>query len=117
MLASVIHAQCLFACSLQTPAQVSAVQNVHGEEHSCCPHQSGQKNQNPDKPCRADSPAINVANNEVSDTASVVLPVTMLDQSGATLLPALNFQTRLAPAASPDSSTLSLLSSISILRI
>jgi hypothetical protein len=117
MLASVVHAQCLLACSTQLPAQASAVLSDDSGEHSCCPHQSDRKSQNSEKPCRPDSSAINLPTDEISAAASVVLPVALLDQSGGALLPVLAFQTRHTPDASPDSSTLSLLSSISILRI
>jgi hypothetical protein len=117
MLASIFHAQCLLACSLQMPAHAAAALNVPSGEHSCCPHQSDQKSQNSEKPCRTDSPAISPAANEVSVATNIVLPVAVLDQPGGALLPALNFHSRQAPTASPASSSLSLLSSISILRI
>jgi hypothetical protein len=117
MLASILHAQCLFACSLQMPAHATAALNVPSGEHSCCPHQSDQKSQNSEKPCRTDSPAISPATNEVSVATNIVLPVVLLSQPGGELLPALNFHSRLTAAVYPDSSSLSLLSSISILRI
>jgi hypothetical protein len=117
MLASILHAQCLFACSLQIPAHATAALNVPSGEHSCCPHQSDQKSQNSEKPCRTDSPAISPVANEVSVATNIILPLAARDQPGGALLPALNFRSRLTPAASPVSSSLSLLSSISILRI
>jgi hypothetical protein len=117
MLASILHAQCLLACSLQMPAHATAALNVPSGEHSCCPHQDDQQSQNSEKPCGTDSPAISPAANEVSIATNIVLPVAVLDQPGGALLPALNFPSRLTPAASPASSSLSLLSSISILRI
>jgi hypothetical protein len=117
MLASILHAQCLLACSLQMPVHATAALNVSSGEHSCCPHQSDQKSQNSEKPCRPDSSAINLPANEVSMATNIVLPVAVLDQPGGALVPALNFHSRLTPNASPASSSLSLLSSISILRI
>jgi hypothetical protein len=117
MLASILHAQCLLACSLQMPTHATAALNVPSGEHSCCPHQSDQKNQGSEKPCRPDSSTINLPANEVSVATNIVLPLAVLDQPGGALLPALNFRSRLTPAASPASSSLGLLSSISILRI
>jgi hypothetical protein len=117
MLASILHAQCLFACSLEMPAHATAALNVPSGEHSCCPHQNDQKSQNSEKPCRTDSPAISPVANEVSVATNIVMPVVLLSQPGGGLLPALNFHSRLTPTASSASASLSLLSSISILRI
>jgi hypothetical protein len=116
MLASILHAQCLLSCSIQTPVHANTVLNVQSGEHSCCPHQSDQQNQSSEKPCRTDTPAINLAANEVT-TANVVLPVTMSDQPDSIVAPTLHLQASLLPAASQESSTSNLLSSISILRI
>ncbi|HEY1949401.1 MAG TPA: hypothetical protein VGG97_20505 [Bryobacteraceae bacterium] len=118
MLASILHGQCLLACSLQMPAHATAALNVPSGEHSCCPHQSDQKSQNSEKPCRTDSAAISPSANEVSVATNIVLlPVVLLDQPRGALLPSLNLHSHPTPAGAPDSSSLSLLSSISILRI
>ncbi len=117
MLASILHAQCLLACSLQTPAPVSAVLNLHSGEHSCCPHQSDSKSRSSEKPCRTDSSEINTAVNEASVATNIVLPVVLLAQPGGDLLPAPSCQPRARVKHSPDSSTRSLLSSVFILRI
>jgi hypothetical protein len=116
MLASLLHGQCLFSCSLQSPAHATVAAHVKSSGHSCCPEPDGQKGKNSEKPCQPDSPAISPAGSDAQLTSNLVLPIVLLEQPGGLPLPP-DFSIRITTDFPPDSSSLGLRSSICILRI
>ncbi len=121
MLASVVHAQCLIACSFQTQASAAtvqtAVETMSSGEHSCCPHQSGQKPSSSEKPCSPSGQAVTTAASEPSGSAPVMASPATLERLGCSLLPPIDFQNRFSPPVPIDGAGPAVLSSISILRI
>jgi hypothetical protein len=116
MLASLLHGQCLLACSLRSPVQATAAPQVADGAHSCCPQPSNEKSQKSEKPCQPDSVVVNPASNDAQPATNMLLPIALPAQLGGLLAPP-NAPTRLAPHLSLINSPVSLRSSISILRI
>ena len=116
MLASLLHGQCLFACSMQLPAHATIAPSVRSGAHACCPHTDEQKSQNSEKPCQPDSAVMNPASSAAPPATNMALPIVLLDLCGEPR-PSLSSSTRHVPNVPTASSRLSLRSSISILRI
>src|SRR5450755_421293 len=121
LIASVINAQCAVSCSLQVipgrrSSQVTALDSGRAG-HSCCAHKGvpNQRQQKDETPCPYPAPSADQARIESIASFSPALAwIAVLPTHQDPPLPA---EIYLDPLPTPDSSGLSPLSSISILRI
>lgn len=121
MMASVINAQCVVSCSLQTVTRSSASQASRVETsragHSCCKHRGApeQKQKKDDVACPHPAPTADEARLENNGSSFNLIPamvVAISDQYRP-----LVSETYPGPLTVPESSCLNHPSSISILKI